>query len=549
MMLCLCGLCECLESLPSGYSHPPTSHPFYYRQFRRQFFNGPGPWLLPSPCQASSPKPRRSFHWFFYLDFPFVFISTSTCYLYQVRYIKYRFVFFAFKSRQVSKNNELRDAVKKQKILYIGHYLFSVVFRGMDIVVHQNDKVIDLVETEILKQTSDVGNPNERQRIRNAVVDYYINSIRRLSVSTPINKTWESYKRTFTKAGEPVRIYVDGCFDLLHAGHFNVLRQAKNAFDREQGENGCVLVAGVHSAKVIAEQKGPTIMTDEERLAVVQGCKYVDEVAFDTPYSPSVQVLNQLRCDFCVHGDDLPLDAKTGKHAYSEVQDAGRLRIVKRTECVSTTEIIGRLLSMSKEHKRTRLTSLKVEKRSFLATSCRVAQFGNGTTPLANDTVVYIQGSFDIFNADHVKMLAKAKEFGTFLLVGVLGDEAVSAVTNEANFPIMPLNERALAVLSSQYTDDCILGCPTKVTDEMITAFNIKTIVQFKSESSNINQCQYLGTREDVKVIELKSFECISPEVILERLMSNRQKFVDRNKKRVQMEENYVAGKSFIAGN
>ena len=133
-----------------------------------------------------------------------------------------------------------------------------------------------------------------------------------------------------------------------------------------------------------------------------------------------------------------------------------------------------------------------------------------------------------------------SEEYEAFLrrVVSVLGQETLSAMNQHQE---TVLGETLEELLEERTFD--------KVTDEMITAFNIKTIVQFKSESSNINQCQYLGTREDVKVIELKSFECISPEVILERLMSNRQKFVDRNKKRVQMEENYVAGKSFIAGN
>merc|ERR1711968_199998 len=40
---------------------------------------------------------------------------------------------------------------------------------------------------------------------------------------------------------EKPRIYVDGCFDLMHSGHYNALRQAKNLFP------DCVLVAGVHS--------------------------------------------------------------------------------------------------------------------------------------------------------------------------------------------------------------------------------------------------------------------------------------------------------------
>lgn len=32
-------------------------------------------------------------------------------------------------------------------------------------------------------------------------------------------------------------------------------------------------------------------MNDDERLEAVRACKWVDEVVFDTPYTPSLQLL------------------------------------------------------------------------------------------------------------------------------------------------------------------------------------------------------------------------------------------------------------------
>ena len=49
-----------------------------------------------------------------------------------------------------------------------------------------------------------------------------------------------------------VRIFVDGCFDLPHSGHYNALRQAK--------ELGDVLVVGVNADSDILATKGPSIM-------------------------------------------------------------------------------------------------------------------------------------------------------------------------------------------------------------------------------------------------------------------------------------------------
>ena len=54
-----------------------------------------------------------------------------------------------------------------------------------------------------------------------------------------------------------VRVYMDGCFDLVHYGHANALRQAKALGDE--------LVVGVVNDEVIAEHKGPPVLNMEER--------------------------------------------------------------------------------------------------------------------------------------------------------------------------------------------------------------------------------------------------------------------------------------------
>ncbi len=54
-------------------------------------------------------------------------------------------------------------------------------------------------------------------------------------------------------SNKPVRVYIDGGFDLLHSGHYNAIRQAKNMSD--------ILVAGVNSDEDLLINKGPTIMS------------------------------------------------------------------------------------------------------------------------------------------------------------------------------------------------------------------------------------------------------------------------------------------------
>mmetsp|Transcript_28802 Transcript_28802/g.90775 ORF Transcript_28802/g.90775 Transcript_28802/m.90775 type:complete len:437 (-) Transcript_28802:276-1586(-) len=150
-----------------------------------------------------------------------------------------------------------------------------------------------------------------------------------------------------------VRGYIDGCFDIMHSGHYNAIRQAKAVCD--------VLVVGVHSDPEIAENKCLPVMRQDERYSLLEHIKWIDEILHDVPYSPEIATLERARADFCVHGDDMPVNAQ-GVCAYDEMKRAGRLRIVKRTEGVSTTDIIGRLLTLcrdqhSTEHAWSRLPS------------------------------------------------------------------------------------------------------------------------------------------------------------------------------------------------
>jgi ethanolamine-phosphate cytidylyltransferase len=219
---------------------------------------------------------------------------------------------------------------------------------------------------------------------------------------------------------KPVRVYIDGCFDIMHAGHFNALRQAKALGD--------ILVVGVHSDEEIMRNKGPPVMQDEERKAVVAACKWVDEVAFGTPYVPSVELLDQLNCDFVVHGDDMAT-SPDGVDVYEEVKKAGRMRIVKRSTGISTTDLVGRLLLLTKDHhvKTGSLTEAKEPPRSsFLTTSWRLSEFANRRRPKPNDVIIYVDGVFDLFHIGHIRMLEEIKKLGTFLFVGIHDDKALN---------------------------------------------------------------------------------------------------------------------------
>ncbi|CAI8034575.1 Ethanolamine-phosphate cytidylyltransferase [Geodia barretti] len=138
-----------------------------------------------------------------------------------------------------------------------------------------------------------------------------------------------------------VRVWVDGCFDMVHFGHANALRQAKLMGD--------ILVVALHSNADITAHKGLPVTTEEERYKMIRAIKWVDEVIEDIPCYTSVELLEKHNCDICAHGDDFAANAD-GVDSYAAVKTAGKYREYKRTEGVSTTDLLQRLLQMTQQH-------------------------------------------------------------------------------------------------------------------------------------------------------------------------------------------------------
>ena len=80
---------------------------------------------------------------------------------------------------------------------------------------------------------------------------------------------------------------------------------------------------------------------------MVKSVKWVDEVIEDAPYEINEEFMNKLftehRIDYIIHGDD-PCLLPDGSDAYAHAKKAGRYKQIKRTEGVSSTDIVGTLL-------------------------------------------------------------------------------------------------------------------------------------------------------------------------------------------------------------
>jgi len=130
------------------------------------------------------------------------------------------------------------------------------------------------------------------------------------------------------------RVYADIVGDLFHHGHVNLLRRARALGD--------VLVVGVCSDDLVASYKRPPVMTLEERVAVISGCRYADEVVPDCPCPVTEAFLREHAIDLVVHGDDF--DEAQIRHWYAVPLEMGILRMVPYTPEISTTRLIRRIL-------------------------------------------------------------------------------------------------------------------------------------------------------------------------------------------------------------
>ncbi|XP_017698576.1 choline-phosphate cytidylyltransferase 2-like isoform X2 [Phoenix dactylifera] len=143
----------------------------------------------------------------------------------------------------------------------------------------------------------------------------------------------------------PVRVYADGIYDLFHFGHARALEQAKKLFPNTY------LLIGCCNDEITRRYKGKTVMTESERYESLRHCKWVDEVIPDAPWVITQEFLDKHKIDFVAH-DALPYaDASgAGKDVYEYVKSVGKFKETKRTDGISTSDIIMRILKDYNEY-------------------------------------------------------------------------------------------------------------------------------------------------------------------------------------------------------
>ena len=98
-------------------------------------------------------------------------------------------------------------------------------------------------------------------------------------------------------------------------------------------------------------------------------------------------------------------------------------RIFQRTEGISSTDVLGKILDLDLNKLPEKATSFQpTSSVSFVHRALEFQKFMDLKDPKSGDKIVYAPGSFDLLNPGHVKFLEQAKTLGDYLIVGVYPD-------------------------------------------------------------------------------------------------------------------------------
>ena len=162
-----------------------------------------------------------------------------------------------------------------------------------------------------------------------------INEDRPLTLNdiSPALPTGPLLDRVIPDQEHAIRVYVSMVADLFHYGHVAFLKQARAL--------GTYLIVGIIPDDVATAYKRQPILSQEERIKVMAGCKYVDEIIPDAPLIPTQEFLQKHTIHLVAHGDDFN-NAQMQTY-FSDPMTMNIMRLIPYTKGISTSDIIERI--------------------------------------------------------------------------------------------------------------------------------------------------------------------------------------------------------------
>lgn len=124
---------------------------------------------------------------------------------------------------------------------------------------------------------------------------------------------------------------------MYHVGHAKVLEQAKKLFKHT------TLIVGVSGDQETIAKKGKIVMNEKERTEILKHCKWVDEVICPCPWIINVDFCRKHNIHYVAH-DDAPYTSAGSTDIYAEIKKLGMFKATQRTEGISTSDIILRII-------------------------------------------------------------------------------------------------------------------------------------------------------------------------------------------------------------
>uniref|UniRef100_A0A8C2GIQ9 ethanolamine-phosphate cytidylyltransferase n=1 Tax=Cyprinus carpio TaxID=7962 RepID=A0A8C2GIQ9_CYPCA len=304
------------------------------------------------------------------------------------------------------------------------------------------------------------------------------------------------------------------CYDMVHYGHSNQLRQAKAMGD--------YLIVGVHTDEEISKHKGPPVFTQAERYKMVRAIKWVDEIVEGAPYVTTLETLDKYCCDFCVHGGQ-------------------SLNIITCLTCAKTLILKSHYYkSGSSDYQQYTDNFGRGPKghspwtgvSQFLQTSQKIIQFASGKEPQPGDTIIYVAGAFDLFHIGHVDFLDAVSQLSEkpYVIVGLHFDQEVNRYKGK-NYPIMNIHERTLSVLACRYVSEVVIGAPYAITKDLLEHFKVDLVCHGKTEvfPDKDGSDPYAVPRKMGILQTMDSGNSLTTDGIVQRIIKNRLLFEARN--------------------
>lgn len=129
-------------------------------------------------------------------------------------------------------------------------------------------------------------------------------------------------------------VFTNGCFDILHHGHLDLLANA--------ADKGNKLVLALNTDASVKRLKGPErpVTHEQDRAFQAASLLCVDAVCLFDEDTPA-EIINELRPDVLVKGGDYTIDQIVG--ADLVMANGGSVEIIPFVQGYSTTSIISRI--------------------------------------------------------------------------------------------------------------------------------------------------------------------------------------------------------------